>query len=35
MSRQMLDIKEYIDEHYQEPLDLNSLSDKFYLHQTR
>lgn len=32
MSRQMYDIKEYIDEHYQEPLDLNSLSDKFYLH---
>lgn len=32
MSRQMYDIKEYIDQHYQEDLDLNSLSEQFYLH---
>lgn len=32
MSQQMYDIKEYIDEHYQEDLDLNSLSEQFYLH---
>lgn len=32
MSQQMYDIKEYIDQHYQKELDLNSLSGQFYLH---
>lgn len=32
MSQQMYDIKEYIDGHYQEDLDLKRLSEQFYLH---
>lgn len=32
MSQQMYDIKEYIDQHYIEDLNLNGLSEQFYLH---
>lgn len=32
MSQQMYDIKEYIDQHYMEDLNLNGLSEQFYHH---